>query len=1024
MTKALLNRKAWLSPLLALLLLIPVVVQAQNQTITGVVMADDNSPLPGVSVLVKGTTVGTVTDADGKFSISASPSSTLVFTFIGMKTLEVAVNNQSTVDVVMQGDISQLDEVVVVGYGTQKKSDVTGSVSSVTARDIKAIPITSMAQALQGRAAGVQVSQASNAPGGGVTIRIRGGNSIQGGNEPLYVLDGYPISNENGPNINPNDIESMEILKDASATAIYGSRGANGVVMITTKRGKPGRNTLQFETYYGVQKVRKQLDMLDATQLATLVNEGIANVNADNVGKPGFPKAPAFTDDQIAALGKGTNWQDEIFQSAPQQNYQLSFSGGDDKNQYYISGNYFNQDGIVVNSGFERGAVRFNLDRQINDKFKLSTSFVVNRTVTNLIASDGDGGSGAGVVYGALNFSPTVPVYNADGSYTIDNRTGGIKISNPVALAKLTTNRNTALRLLGTISGEYTIIEGLTLKVLFGTNLSQGKINTYIPRTVYAGVGTSGTATINSSQYGEWLNENTLTYRKTINDKHRVTALVGYTLQQAHNEGFQANAQNFANDILTYNNLGTAQQTNPGSSNADDWGLRSYLGRVNYDYDGRYLVTLTGRVDGSSRFGAGNKNAFFPSGSVAWRISNEQFMTNVSAVSDLKLRVSYGYTGNQQIPQYQSLGALQPQNYNFGNALSIGFSPNRIANPNLKWETTGQLDIGLDIGLINNRVQITADVYQKKTKDLLYNVSLPITSGYSTSLQNIGKTQNRGIEFAVSTVNVDKAFRWTTNFNISANRNKILDLGSVTGDIPSGGASGHLQLSNSGILRVGQQIGVFYGLITDGIFQNQAEIDASAQKTAKPGERRFVDVVPDGVINASDRVILGHAQPNYIFGFTNNFSYKGFDLSIFFQGVQGNSIFNINRFELESLTGVSNQSTAVLDRWTPTNPSNTIPRATSVGYPYQVTSRQIEDGSYVRMRNIQLAYNFPSAWLERFKITNAKLYVSGQNLLTFTNYSGFDPEVSRYGQDNLSLGTDYGSYPTAKMYLVGLNLGF
>jgi len=877
-----------------------------------------------------------------------------------------------------------------------------------------------MAQAIQGRVAGVQVQQTSNAPGGGVSIRIRGGNSLQGGNEPLYVIDGFPIQNESGPTINPNDIESIDILKDASATAIYGSRGANGVVIITTKRGRQGKTSIQFESYYGVQKVRKKLDMLDATQLATLINEGIANNNADT----GKNAPPAFTDDQIANLGKGTNWQDEIFRSAPQQNYQLSVSGGDDKNQYLISGNYFNQQGIILGTGYERGALRMNLDRQLSTKFKFSNSIVITRTGGNNVNTDGDGGAGAGVVYGALNFSPTVPVRNDDGTYTIDNRLGAIKISNPVGLAKLTKNQNTGTRILGNIFGEYKIIDGLTAKILIGANINNTKNSQYTPRTVYAGAASGGSASISNTQSTDLLNENTLTYQKTFNSVHSVTALLGYTLQKVRTESFGTSAQNFSNDILENNNLGAAQLTNTSSSNVTESALRSYIARVNYDYGGRYLVTLTTRVDGSSRFGIGTKNAVFPSGSVAWRISKEEFMSSIPTVSDLKLRVSYGQTGNQDISPYSSLDKLSSYPYNFGNALSAGYAPSSIANRGLSWESTKQTDIGIDLGLFTNRITITADAYKKETAELLYNLPLPGTTGFSTSLQNVGKIENKGIELGLNTVNFEGEFKWTTSFNITANRNKIVSLGSIKGDVPSGQASGHLQLSNSGILRVGEQVGTFFGLVTDGIFQNQEEIAASAQKTAKPGDRRYKDLNPDGTINASDRTILGHAQPNYFFGFTNNFSYKGFDLSVFFQGTQGNSIFNINRFEQESMTGVSNQSTAVLDRWTPTNPSNTIPRANSVGQPYQVTTRQIEDGSYIRMKNIQLAYNIPASVLERLKIANARIYVSGQNLVTFTHYSGFDPEVSRFGQDNASFGSDYGSYPTSKMYLVGLNLTF
>ncbi|RAJ11114.1 TonB-linked SusC/RagA family outer membrane protein [Chitinophaga skermanii] len=1007
-------------------IMLPLQLLAQSRQVSGTVKNDRGESLPGVIVREKGTSSGAASNETGKFTVNVTGANpTLIFSFIGYNTLEVPVNGRATIDVTLQVSEKTLDQVVVVGYGTMRKSDITGSISSVSAKDIKATPAASLSQALAGRAAGVKVSQSSNAPGGGMTIRIRGGNSIQGGNEPLYVIDGYPLYNESGPTLNPNDIESMEILKDASATAIYGSRGANGVIIITTKRGKAGRNNINFESYYGVQKVRKKLDMLDATQFAKLINEGIANNNADNLAaNPNYtPKPLAFTDAQIAALGKGTDWQDAIFRDAPMQNYQLTFSGGNDKTQYAVSGSYFGQEGIVINSGFGRGTIRMNLDQQVSDRFKISTSMTGAFSRGRSVNTDGDGGGNAGVVYGALIFSPTVPIYNADGSYTMNNRPGGILISNPVALAMETTNKTTTSRFLGNVTGEYKIIEGLTIKTLLGATINYGKNNFYQTRNVYAGAANNGRASINATQYGEWLNENTLNFNRTFNKIHKVYATVGYTFQTANFETVTANAQNFSNDILKENNIGTAQQTNIGASGKNDWALRSYIARVNYGFRDKYLVTLTGRVDGSSRFGAGNKNAFFPSGSLAWRLSKEPFMQSIETIDDLKIRASYGLTGNQEIGQYQSLGSLSVQNYNFGNVLSVGYAPNRIGNPNLKWETTAQLDFGFDLSMFNSRVEVTVDVYQKDTRDLLYNISLPITSGYFTSLQNVGKVRNQGLEFSLNTTNVTGKFQWNTNFNIAFNRNEIMDLGNVKGDIPSGQASGHLQLGNSGILRVGSPIGVFFGYKTDGIFQNADEIKNSAQKNAKPGDRRFVDVTGDGVISTADRVILGKAQPDFTYGFTNNFSYKGFDLSVFFQGVQGNSIFNLNRFEQESMTGVANQSTAVLDRWTPTNPSKTIPRANSSGQPYQITDRQVEDGSYLRLRNIQLGYNLPEKWLKRVNMTSVKIYVSGQNLATWTKYSGFDPEVSRFGQDNLSMGTDYGSYPAAKIYLVGLNIG-
>ncbi|MBB6270718.1 TonB-linked SusC/RagA family outer membrane protein [Pedobacter cryoconitis] len=996
---------------------------AQDIQVNGFVKDSKGEPLPGVSVKLMGTAKVTSTSAKGAFLISVPATGTLIFKSIGFISKQLPVNNRQQIEVTLEDDHTNLDEIVVVGYGSVKKSDLTGSVSSIGSKDIKATPVASLSQAIQGRAAGVRVSQSSNAPGGGMNIRIRGGNSIQGGNEPLYVIDGYPLYNENGPGINPNDIESMEILKDASAAAIYGSRGANGVIIITTKRGKAGANRIQFESYYGSQTLRKKLDLLDASQLAALINDGIANVNGDNIGKPGYPKPLTYTDAQIASLGKGTDWQDEIFRAAPIQNYQLTFTGGTEKSQYAVSGNYFNQKGIVSNSGFKRGSVRVNLDQELSGKFKFSNSLTVTNSTNNSVATDGDGGGNAGVIYSALFFSPTVPVYDAQGQYSMNNRPGGILISNPLALANERTNIELRTRILGNTSLEYKIIEGLTLKTMFGANMAFGKTNFYLPRTVYAGLATNGRAEVTTSRYFEWLNENTLNYKKVISKIHSFNFLIGYTFQNADYEDLKASAQNFASDILKFNNLGAAQQTNPNTSNAYDWSLRSYLGRINYDLSNKYLFTVSGRYDGSSRFGMGRKYSFFPSGSAAWRISGESFMSKLKAVSDLKLRASYGLTGNQEIGQYQSLGALQTESYNFGNVIAIGYAPNRIANPNLKWETTAQLNFGLDLGLFKNRITVTTDWYQKKTKDLLYNVSLPITSGFNTSLQNIGKVKNEGFEFAINTVNLNGVFQWNTNFNISFNKNKILDLGAVTDDIPSGGGSGHLQLGSSGILRTGQPIGVFYGLVTDGIFQNAAEVAASGQKNAKPGERRYKDVVPDGVINSLDRVILGHAQPDYTFGFTNNFSYKGFDLSIFIQGVQGNSILNLNRYELESMTGVSNQSVNVLDRWTPANPSNSMPRASSAGSPYQITSQQVEDGSYIRLKNVQLGYNFSPDLLKKIRLSNAKIYISGQNLLTKTKYSGYDPEVSRFGQDNLSQGIDYGSYPSSKIFLVGINIG-
>ena len=766
-------------------------------------VTDGKEGLPGVTVLVKGTTNGTTTDPEGNFTINApDANATLVFSFIGYVNQEVKLEGRTTINVTMQSDVKALDEVVVVGYGTQKKSDVTGSVASVSTEEIQRVPVTSMAQTLQGRVAGVQVTQASNAPGGGVSIRIRGGNSIKGGNEPLYVVDGYPLYNENGASINPNDIESIDILKDASATAIYGSRGANGVVLITTKRGKAGKSTISYDTYYGVQQVQKKIPLLNAQEYATLANEAIMNEN-QYITDPTKQKAMRFTPEQIAAFGEGTDWQDEIFRSASVQNHQLTFTGGDEKTRYAISGNYYRQNGVVINSLFERGSVRFNFDRNITNKLKIGNNLTVSRVRSNIAPTDADGGSGASTVYSALNFSPTVPVYNPDGSLVIDNVAGGIRISNPVGIATQTINQGIRSRFLGNIFADYEFFKGLNLRVTLGANANFNKDNDYVPRTILRGLQVNGSGGVGASQFTEWQNTNTLTYNTTFNEKHNLNVLLGFEMLKNRFESVRANTQNYANDILLYNNLGSAGTTNPGSSDAYSASLMSYFARANYDFAGRYLLTATTRVDGSSKFGEGNKYAVFPSGSIAWRASEEEFLKGVTYLSELKIRTSYGLSGNQEIGQFQSLAGLGVQNYNYGGVVAVGFGPNRIANPDLRWETTAQFNAGIDLSLFQNRLSITVDYFIKNTRDLLLDVPLPITSGYSTALKNLGKIRNKGFEFGLNTVNIDRnGFRWNTNFNISATRNRVIDLGDIS-EFPSGEASGHLQLANSCLVRVG-----------------------------------------------------------------------------------------------------------------------------------------------------------------------------------------------------------------------------
>lgn len=996
----------------------------QPRLIHGIVVDKDKLPLAGTSIKIEGTQAGTVTDGEGRFSLSVpnGAEAVLEVSRVGYQTKTIKVGDLRQFTIELLESVEQLNDIVVVGYGTQKKEDLTGSISSIVEADLKKTALTSPDQALQGRVAGVQVTQNSSAPGGGTTIRIRGGNSIQGGNEPLYVIDGVPVYSDdansgaslNGlSSIDPHDIASMEILKDASATAIYGSRGANGVVIITTKRGKAGHSDYNLGVYYGTQKVRRKYPLLNGTEFAQLVNE--ANTNEGN--------APVYSDEEIAQIGKGTDWQDEIFREAPISNYYLSASGGDEKTQYAISGNYFKQEGVVLNSDFDRASFRLNLDRKMSSKFKIGNTLTLSHSKSNRARTDGSLNASGQVIANALLIFPTIPVYQPDGSFTLQTALGQLT-DNPLALAVDSKNDVLVNRVLGSLYGEYSLSPALKLKVLFGVDGIFQKSGSYLPKSVLSGFQQGGLASITNVSDLTWLNENTLTYDKTFNEKHQLTVLAGYTQQASRSERNYTAARGFINDNLGYNNLGAGEVPLTPSSSVGTWGLISYLGRINYKYDNRFLFTLTGRIDGSSRFGENNRYGYFPSGAFAWRLIEEPFIKNLNIFSDLKLRTSYGLTGNQEgIGNYPSQSLLSVQNYVFGGAIQSGVGPSQIANPDLKWESTAQTDIGLDLGFFKNRISIVADAYIKRTKDLLLNIIIPGTSGYTGALKNIGEVENKGIELGINTRNIEGNFSWNTALNFAANKNTVLDIGGVS-QILSGQTANIGQNVSSGIIRVGEPLGVFYGYVTDGLFQQGDDIEHSAQPTARPGDRKYKDLNGDNVIDDNDREIIGRAQPKWFGGVTNNFSYKGFELSVFFQGVYGNDILNANRFELEYLSGTTNQDKDMLDRWTPTHTNTDIPRA-SVNRPAnRISTRQVEDASYLRLKNIRLAYNFSNSLLSKWKIKSLQLYASAQNLVTWTDYSGYDPEVNRFGQDNLSQGFDYGSYPSAKTFLFGLNVTF
>lgn len=1016
-----------------LLLLMPALVTAQttqpliNSTLQGkVVDLRTKEPLIGASVAIKGTTHRVNTNTEGKFSFVTGQKFpyTLIVSYVGYKSLELVANG-SPVTVQLEELPNQLEGIVVVGYGTQKRSDVTGAVASINQAALKQ-PVSSVDQALKGAAAGVQVTQTSGQPGGGVSIRIRGGSSIQGGNEPLYVIDGFPLYNSSisstgsGNNksatagtisgaavnplssINPGDIESVDILKDASATAIYGSRGANGVVIITTKKGKADKTDVSYENSFGTQSLRKKIDVLNAHDFAVLRNAAL------------FDSAPAKGEFQylsqaaIDQLGEGTDWQGEAFHKASSQNHQLTVSGGNVKTRYLLSGNYLSQGGIIRNTDFKRLGFRANVDSKPFERLKLSASLTGSKADAN-VAPDG--------IINSLLIMPSVAtVYESNGTYTLRNPFEN-NFANPIATINEQKNKSVNNRFLGTTYAEYTLIEGLNLKVLAGADLMNVNEKRYIPKTTYEGSLVGGSAERGTLNSYSWLNENTLTYNNKFG-KHSINALAGFTQQEYTRESYTAGSQNFVVDNLGYDALNSGSTlVKPGSDNSR-WILHSYLARLNYNFNNLYFLTASVRCDGSSRFGNGNKWGNFPSAAVSWKLSNESFFKPLrSTVSDLKVRASFGTTGNMEIGEYQSLATLSTSTYIIGNNIITGFVPNRVANDKLGWETTHQYDAGLDVGFLKNRVQLTLDAYYKKTQDLLLNVEIPWTSGYATSLQNYGSVANRGFELGLNTVNLDGKLKWNSSLNISVNRNKVLTIGN--------GADAYI--SGNYVIKVGQPLGSFFGTITDGILQTGEEaakgkFTASGAAAAKAGDRLYKDVNGDGVFTtAADKDIIGNAQPDFIFGVNNSFSWKRFDLSVFFQGSVGNEILNTNRQNLELFTGQQNASADAINRWTPGSPSQELPRAKLDPAPV-FSNRFIEDGTFVRLKNISLGYTLPKSISGKVKLSELNFYVSAQNLITWTKYTGFDPEVT--SGSNVSPGTDSGIYPVSKTITAGFRVGF
>ncbi|WP_417443190.1 SusC/RagA family TonB-linked outer membrane protein [Joostella sp.] len=976
-----------------------------QKVVSGIVQTERGEPLPGVSVTIEGVNAGVVTDFDGNFEINvASNSAVLVFSYIGFTTEKVTVGNQSTVKVILKEDVSQLDEVVVVGYGTQKKSDITGSVSSVKAEELDAFPVLNAEQALQGRAAGVVVqSNNGGEPGAPISVRVRGNTSIGASSAALIVVDGFV-----GVQMPQQaDIKSIEVLKDASATAIYGSRGSGGVILVTTKKGRSGKMQIELNTSYSVQNVSNQLDLLNADQFGAF-RQAIS---------PSYVQGPADID-----------YQDQIFRSGGVSNNQLSFSGGSDKINYYVSGNYFNQEGVVINSGYERFSFLSNIDVQMTDKLKLGFSGFGNRGNKDGVSSQaGSGGAQEGdVISLAYRFAPDTPIQDENGNNTTNPV--GDAFDNPVAIARETQDDSTVDDYRANFFAEYEIINGLSFKTTFGYSTTNSMRGVFKPSTLLSTAGgAGGIASLNTTKSTNILSENYLTYNKEFG-KNNFTALVGYSYQKEKSLSFGAETRDLISNSISYYNLEAgANAQKPTSANIQSEIVSQY-GRLNFTHDDKYLLTFTVRRDGSSNFAKNNKYAIFPSGAIGWTISNEGFLKDSEVLSNLKLRASYGVTGNPSIQPYQSLAFYESIYSAPGDEITSAVVPDQLANPDLKWESSYQTNLGLDFGFANNRVSGSIDLYNIDTKDvILGDTSAPEYFGLLTlaALKNVGEINNKGIEISLVTKNIIKDnFTWTSEFNWAKNKNEVSKL--IDGaDIFLDSSPGSFLQNQTHVLREGEPVGVFYGYEYQGVNQGGTlPAGIAGYEGSGAGDELFTDLNGDGVINTDDRKIIGDPNQDWTAGFNNNFTYKDFDLNIFFQAAVGGDIFSYTLLELAS--GESNATTEVLNAWTPTNTDTDVPSAAV--REKRVTSRFVYDGGYVRLKNLSLGYNLPARAVEKLGMQGIRFGISGQNLLTFTDFPGTDPEASYRSQGsqngNVNKGFDYGSYPNIRSLTLSLNLKF
>ena len=996
------------------LLLLTLVVGLQHQSaaqirVTGQITADseDNSPLVGATVLVKGTGTGTLTDNDGNYSIEVPTSdNVLVFSYIGYERQEIQVDNQRVIDVILSPTASLLDQVVVVGYGTVRKSDLTGSVGSVNGEELNTVTQTSVDQALQGRIAGVRITQTNAEPGGGFSVRIRGTNSITAGNEPLYVVDGLPGTNPLN-SLNPSDIESVEVLKDASATAIYGARGSNGVIIITTKQGKKESPLeVNYNVSVGLQEPSKRLDMMSAQEYMSFYNDVYADRGL----------APAFSADDIRSIGDGTNWQDEVLRSAAVQDHRISFSGGSKETQYYLSLGYFDQSGIILNSGFDRFSGRINLVHAINEKLNVGINF--NNSIENKNSTRITNGVnlGAGVVGAALQMPPTDPVYDDNGNFGVSLQ----DLSNPVGQAETIEEFDKTTRLFGNAYIDYKVFDALSAKLNFGFSRRNIEGDYFFDTQTLIGQLFDGEAGRNFGSNTDYLIEFTSQYDPELGDNHRLSLLGGFGYQQFINTAFSASSRNFSSTAFGSNNLGAGEAAqNLVTSNKQENTIVSGFARLNYNLQDKYLLTGTFRADGSSRFGENNKFAYFPSGALAWRISNESFFPKGGFIEDLKLRTSFGISGNQEIGNGQSQILLGRGPVAVLDGMEFeSIAPIQLANPDLKWETTQSFNVGVDMTVLNGRINGSLEYFINKTRDLLLALPVPTTTGFGTSLQNVGDTENRGFEFNLTSRNLTGAFSWTSNLNLATLKNEVINLG----ELPRILQGGVRFLNDFTLLEPGVTMNSYFGYEYVGVFQSEGDIESSpTQANAHIGGRKFKDINGDGAITPDDRTVLGNPFPSLTLGFNNIFNFKGFQLEFFFEGRFGYELANVTTIDSENpIDDLRNRQRYVLDRWTPSNNTSTVPAFISPTRSFDFNSRVVENASFLRLRNFRLAYSFPG--LATKSISALTVYLAGQNLFTITDYRGYNPDINVFGSSNTVI--DYTAYPLARTYSLGVDVKF